>query len=316
MKQMIITLLVIGMLAPGVYATSEQINETLYIYGESSVKHNPTDGLLTKNIDKVICINGTCVEATISVGTVTDYSLDYELNYAPNETVYYTKIITLKQEMVDSAFFGLQKTYQRTLSIDAVEVSNYNVTNVVGFSTINTFSFKTLDRSITFGTDTITNATFFFTELIMQDQYDMIVAEDVLTPVKCFFRTVGTADAQSSGQKLGGLSGIFLNVIKRIPMVGTSVYNVMYPPLIIIQYIFDFSFTFLNLIINDWWYALLLLEIICFIMAVSQTGYVNIMSVYINTHIIIITFVYHKVIIPLINLIITIIVTIRNMFRL
>ena len=314
MKQYI-CILAILLLATNISATSEQINETLYIYGESSVKHNPTDGLLTKNIDKVICINATCTEATISVGTTGDYNLDYELNYAPNETVYYTKIITLKQELVDSFFFGTKKTYMRTLAIDSVDMASYNVSSIVYFSTKNTFSFKTLDQTITFGEETITNATFFFTEMIMQDQYDLIVAADVLTPVNCFFRTIGTGDAASSGQKLGGLTGIFMNVIKKIPGVGTSIYNVLYPIMIIIQYVFNFSFTFLNLIINDWWYALLLLEIICFLMALTQHGYVDIMQTYINTHVIIITFIHHRIIIPLINLIITIIVTIRNMFR-
>ena len=314
MKQ-IITMLCMLLLASGISATSEQINETLYIYGDSSVKHNPTDGLLTHNINKVICINCTCTESNIAVGTSGNYSLDYELNYAPNATIYYTKIITLEQELVDSIFFGTKKIYKRTLLIDAVEVSTYNVTSIVFFSTKNTFAFKTLDQSITFGDDTITNATFFFTELIMDDQYNLINTTDVLTPVNCFFRTIATGDAQASGQKLGGLSGVFMNTIKRIPKVGTSIYNVLYPPMILIQYVFDFSFTFLNLIINDWWYALLLLEIICFLMAVTQTGYVNVMSVYINTHVTIITFVYHKIMLPLIDLIIKIIATIRNMFR-
>lgn len=314
MKNYIITILILLISINGVMATSEQINETLYIYGESTVLHIPTqmDGDFSHNINKIICINATCTEAKISVGINKDYELDYELNYAPNETIYYTKIITLKQELYDSSFFGLHRQYKRTLFIDTVEVASYNISSIVLLSTRNTFAFRTLDQTITFGSDTVTNATFFFTEMIMDDQYNLIANASVVSPVHNYFGCIGEAQ---TGQKLGGLIGTFMNIIKRIPEVGTSIYNVLYPIMIIIQYVFDFSFTFLNLIINDWWYALLLLEIICFLMAVTQTGYVNIMQVYVNTHVIIITFIYHRVVIPIINLSITIISTIRNMFR-
>ena len=220
----ILTILTVLLLASGISATSEQINETLYIYGESSGFFRPSD--INKNIDKVVCINATCTESSIAIGTNRDYELDYELNYAPNETIYYAKIITLKQEEYDSLFFGTYKKHKRTLYIDAVEVSSYNITSVVAMSARNTFSFKTLDQTITFGSDTISNATFFFTELIMDDQYDLINNSTSGTiSVHNRFLTIGINS--DHGHKLGGLTGIFMNILKRIPMVGTSIYNIM-----------------------------------------------------------------------------------------
>jgi hypothetical protein len=307
MKQ-IISILIILLLASGISATSEQINESLYIYGEGTTDHKAFDDT---NIDKIIIINGTATQARIIVATNDAYEFDYEFNYAPNETVYYTTIVTLKQEVEDILLWGVAKEITRTLSIDGVEVGTYNYTLILATGTRGGFAFKTLDRTVTFGDITVNNATIFFTELVCSDQYEHI--ENVSGYANMHIKTIG--DSTYSKNELGGLTGTFLNALKRIPYVGISVYNVIYPIMVIIQYTFDFSFTFLNLIIHDWWYALLLLEIICFLMAITQTGYVNVMQVYINTHVIIITFVYHKVMIPIINLSITIISTIRNMFR-
>ena len=304
----IISILVILLSISGISATSEQINESLYIYGEGTTDHKTIDDT---NIDKIIIINGTATQARIIVATNDAYEFDYEFNYAPNETVYYTTIITLKQEVEDILLWGVAKEITRTLSIDGVEVGTYNYTLILATGTRGGFAFKTLDRTVTFGDITVNNATIFFTELVCSDQYEHI--KNVSGYADMHIKTIG--DTTYSKNELGGFIGIFMNTVKKIPFKGTAIYNIIYPIMVIIQYTFDFSFTFLNLIIHDWWYALLLLEIICFLMAITQTGYVNVMRVYINTHVIIITFIYHKVMIPIINLTITIISTIRNMFR-
>ena len=308
MKINIISILIILLTISGISATSEQINETLYIYNAGSTNHEAFDDT---NIDKIVIINGTATQARIIVATNDAYEFDYEFNYAPNETVYYTTIITLKQEVENVLLWGIAKEITRTLSIDGIEVGTYNYTLILATGTRGGFAFKTLDRTVTFGDITVNNATIFFTELVCEDQYEHI--KNVSGYANMHIKTIG--DGTYSKNELGGFVGTFMNSLKKIKYVGTALYNILYPIMIIIQYTFDFSFTFLNLIIHDWWYALLLLEIICFLMAITQTGYVNTMQVYINTHVIIIIFVYHKVMIPIINLSITIIQTIRNMFK-
>ena len=92
-----------------------------------------------------------------------------------------------------------------------------------------------------------------------------------------------------------------------------SLANIIYTPLLLIQCVFDFMFTFINLIIDDWWYALVLLEIVCIIPALQYTSYPELVGTYIDMHIKTINFILHKIILPLIRLIIRIISLIRDM---
>ena len=49
--------------------------------------------------------------------------------------------------------------------------------------------------------------------------------------------------------------------IQKVPFIGASLYNVIFPVVMVIQYVLDFSFLIINMIINDWWYALMLLAV-------------------------------------------------------
>ena len=296
-----------------VTATHEQINDTLYIYNATSVKITANEGQDT-NIDKVIVSGGVCNTMKLSIGIIEDYEFDYYLNWAPNETMYYTSILTIKQEEIDSSWYGLYKNIKRTLYIDAVEVATYNTTSVLNAAAMNTVGFVSLDRRVTFGSETVNNATLFFSEMKCDDQQAFLYNESG-SNVAMRFETCNVAGSGFDGLVLGGLTGIFMSGLKKLPFIGDALYNTVYPVMVIIQYTIDFTFTFLNLIIYDWWYAILLLECICMFIALRAKGYTNVMEAYINTHFQIITFVYHKIILPMINMFINILNTIKNMIQ-
>ena len=308
----VLAALMLFALISGASATYEQINETLYIYNDTNVRYRMIEDLDT-NCNKIVCDNSICTELWVGIALTEDYSLDYELNYAPNESIYYTTIITVEQEEIGSTLYGLYKRVERTLSIDAVEVASYNATLIINSGAKSGFGFKSVDKTITFGKHTVDNTTLFFSELVIDDQYDLLAN----TTGYCGYniKTVGIYGSEYSSLELGGFTGIFLSVIKKMPFIGESLYNVLYPVLAVIQYSIDFSFTLINLIINDWWYALLLLECMCLFVATQKSGYVNVVSAYIETHVQISMFIYHKIIIPMVTMIITILNTIKNMIQ-
>ncbi|MCK4250843.1 hypothetical protein KAX97_05320 [candidate division WOR-3 bacterium] len=297
-----------------VCATAELINESLYIYDESNTQyrmHVWGDDLdRGANVDRVRCEDCICVAMNIWIASNEDFEYDYELNYAPTETEYFTSIITINHTTYDSLLFGMYRKIYETLEIDGVEVANRNRTGILNVGASTHIAFNTLDRTCTLGSTKVNNVTLFFDDMICTEQYnDVYNGSDV----QMKFETVG--DEGHTKNKLGGFTGIFLSVLQKMPFIGESLYNVLYPPMTIIQYSLNFVFTFLNLIIYDWWYAVLLLECICMIKALSCNGYDNVMHVYVNTHIIIGMFVYSKLIIPTINMIISILNTIKNMIQ-
>ncbi len=178
------------------------------------------------------------------------------------------------------------------------------------------FSFSYPDRTVSLNEKTVFNQTLMFTEMDMEDQ-NFIVSYNrnfhgvSAFPIRWHFETVQTEG--DIGLKLKGLSGILINILNYIPGIGKSIGNIIYTPLLLIQYTFDFMFTFINLIIDDWWYALVLLEIMCIIPALQYNSYPELVGTYIDMHIKIINFMVHKVILPLIRLILKIIGLIRNM---
>jgi len=311
-KQLIISLLLIIGCVSGATATYEQINNTLYIYNATDVTYLIVEDLDT-NIDKVMIEGGVCVDMKISIGLIEDYDFSYDLNWAPNETMYYTSIVRITQETIDSSLYGLYKNIKRTCYIDGVMVASYNTSSIINTASKNTFQFVSIDKRVQFGSEVVNNATLFFSELICNDQHDFLV--NTSGYVSMGFGTSNPAESGFDRLELGGFTGLFMSGIKKVPFIGTSLYNVIFPVVMVIQYVLDFSFMFINLIINDWWYALLLLEIFCMFMATQQTGYVNIISVYINTHVEITMFIYHRLIIPLINMMITLINTIKNLIQ-
>ena len=310
-KQLIISLILITGFISGASATFELVNETFYIYNGTDVTYMDSNNR-PSNIEKIVVDGGICSEMHMGIGLPGSYDFTYEMHYAPNESTYFTTLVRITQEVTDSRVFGMYKDLTRTCYINGNQVATYNTTSVLRIGNRNTFKFVSIDRTVTFGDKIVHNATLFFTEMTTQDQYDYI--QNVTGDVYYKFHTLdisGTGDAYTP-LAIGGLGGIFLSGIQnRIP----SLYNVIYPVMVLIQFILNFSFTFINLIVNDWWYSLLLLEIFCMFMATKESGYVNIVSVYINTHVQIIVFVHHKIMLPLIDMVISILNTIKNMIK-
>ena len=133
-------------------------------------------------------------------------------------------------------------------------------------------------------------------------------------------------DGESSVQ-LTGLTGILYNVfgdsvLTQLPYVGNSIasfgksmQSMLYLPLTIIQFTFNFFFTFITLIINNWWYGLMLFEIFCIVPALKHHNYPDVISTYISIHIKIFVFLWEVIVLNLMNLIIRLVEIIRNMFR-
>jgi|LGVE01.1.fsa_nt_gb hypothetical protein len=311
-KQFIISLLLLIGCVSGATATYEQINDTLYIYNATQVQYMCIEDLDT-NIDKVTVVSGVCTEMAISIGLINDYDFSYDLNWAPNETMYYTAIVRIQQETIDSTLYGLYKNIKRTLYIDGNMVATYNTTSIINTASKNTFKFVSIDRRVHFGSKIVDNATLFFSELICDDQHDCLYNNSGY--VGMYFQTCNEEGTGFDNLVLGGFTGIFMSGIKKIPFIGTSLYNVIFPVVTIMQYTIDFSFAFLNLIIYDWWYALMVLEIACMFIASQQNGYVNIVSAYFKAHVDITMAIYHKVIIPLITMFISLLNTIKNMIQ-
>lgn len=310
-KQILIVICLL-MLVGGANATYEQINDTLYIYNGTTVHFTMIEGLDT-NVENVVCTGGICTAMQVSIASTKDYDIEYELHYAPNESIYYSSIIRVKQEETSSYAWGLYKTIERTLYIDGVEIATYNNSLVINTGSRNTFAFNAMDKTILFGTQTVQNTTLFFSELILTDQQEQLANETGYVGIR--FVTSGEYDTEYRKLEMGGFTGMFLSVVKCIPIIGDNLYSVLSPIMLLIQYTFDFGFTFLNLIINDWWYALLLLECICLYKASRERNYVNVVSIYIQTHVVIVMFIYHKVVIPLIDLAMNVLSSIKDMIK-
>ena len=292
-------------------------NQTLYITQPCNLQYKITSNSFVygglRNINTVICDNNnTVISGWFKISTDQIYDADYTFLINVNDTSYQSKIITIKQEQVDSSI--ISKTYRRSLIIDGYEIYSYNTTVYIVSILPNPiyFYFNLEDRTIQFGDKQFNNQTLVFNQLNFDDQYEFMNNASSDTVVMKF---KAINPEQKSGAELKGLTGILLNALSKIPFIGKSFKNVLYYPLFFIQTIFDFVFTFLDLIVNDWWYGLMLMEIVCIFAASRNKGYANVMEVYIDTHVKIIKFIYEWIILKTINLIITIVVTIKDMIK-
>ena len=292
-------------------------NQTLYITKSCNLQYKITSNSFAygglRNINTVICDNNnTVISGWFKISTDQTYDADYTFLINVNDTSYESKIVTLKQERIDSSI--ISKTYKRSLLIDGYEIYSYNTTVYIVSILPNPiyFYFNLEDRTIQFGDKQFNNQTLVFNQLNFDDQYEFMNNASGDTVVMKF---KAINPEQKSGAELKGLTGILLNALSKIPFIGKSFKNVLYYPLFFIQTIFDFVFTFLDMIVNDWWYGLMLMEIVCIFAASRNKGYANVMEVYIDTHVKIIKFIYEWIILKTINLIITIVVTIKDMIK-
>ena len=331
MLKQIITLGIILLCVNIAYA-GEIVTEDNYkvnIYGEvedfiymSSVNDNE------RNFNRTVCINATVVEGEISICGADEYELEYNFIADINDSSYVSRILVIKQEIKSSSLLS-GKILNRTLILDGVTIGNYeSKTSYWGKTKKNTVYFDLLDSNIRFGSNIIINESLAFTQLNYVDQQEYlpnVSKQYPKFPIYHKYRSVGY-DGEGS-LKLTGLTGILYNVFgsnifTKIPFVGDNILRVglaiqsiIYLPLTIIQFVFNFIFSFLILIINNWWYALMLIEIICIIPTFKCEDFSDRVGKYFVIHMIIFRFMYEVIILKIINLLLRLIEIIRNMFR-
>ena len=320
-KQLII--LTVVLMSIGLVSAGEVVKvsgETVYLYGsvDTTIKMQgqvfmQANESLSQNYNKTVCINSTAIEGQISVMNDDAYDLEYTFIADINDSSYITRVVEMKQEVLSSSFIS-GKILKRTLTIDGIQIATYE-TKYSWFAGLkdDTFYFSLIDNNVRYGDEVYSNISIAFTQLNYQDQQDMIPEKlNYKKMAKHYYRTVGV-DSDDGGLKLSGITGSIYNALSWVPKIGTSLQGLMFTPLAIIQYTFNFIFSFLFLIINNWWYAVLLLEIFCIIPALTHQGYPEMVGTYISMHAKIFDFMYHKVILPSIRLILRIIEIIRNM---
>ena len=314
-----VVLMSIGMVSAG--EVVKDINtSTIYLYGDLEETIRMKGKLISsdvpaQNYNKTICINSTVIEGEISISNDDPYELEYTFIADINDSAYISRIVIMKQEVISSSFLT-GKVLERTLTIDGIEIATYQTKyswppNLKK----DTFYWCLFDNQIRYGDDIYFNTSIAFTQLNYQDQQDMIPDSpySAKKQVSHFYRTVGVDHEEEL--KLSGLTGLIYNAVGKIPKIGDSIQGLLFTPLAIVQYTFNFIFSFLFLIINNWWYAVLLLEIFCIIPALTHTEYPEMVATYISMHGKIFVFMYHQVILPAINLILRIVEIIRNLFR-
>ena len=320
-KQLIILTIVlmsIGLISAGEVATVS--GETVYLYGtvdetirmkgQVIMAANTSNSL---NYNKTVCMNSTAIEGQITVINDDAYDLQYTFIADINDSSYITRVIEMRQEVLSSSFIS-GKTLKRTLIIDGIQIATYE-TKYSWFAGLkdDIFYFCLIDNNIRYGDEVYNNISIAFTQLNYQDQQYMIPKTyNAKKMAKHYYRTVGI-DTDDGGLKLSGITGAIYNSLSWVPKIGTSLQGLMFTPLAIIQYTFNFIFSFLFLIINNWWYAVLLFEIFCIIPALTHEDYPKMVGTYIEMHAKIFEFMYHKVILPTIKLILRIVEIIRNM---
>jgi len=292
--------------------------EILYLYEDSIETINFCEDVLEKdqNPNKTVCINTTCVSGWMKNSIPDTYILEYDFLYKINDSYYKTVVVRIEQDIDHSTWFT--NYVNRSLKIDGHEVATIKNLAISKYATTKplVFSFSYPDRTVSLDDEIITNQTLMFTEMDMSDQNFLITYNKNFHGISAFpirwnFETIVT-DGDTS-LKLKGLSGMLVNIIEKIPYIGKSLGNIIYFPLLLFQYTINFLFTFIKLIIDDWWYALMLLEIICIIPALQYKDYPNMIGTYIDMHVKVINFILHKVLLPLIKLIMRAIELIRNM---
>lgn len=316
-KHILIALILLTGISSAYHDWSDD-GEILYLYDETKSTINFCDDYIetTHNPNKTVCVNATCLSGWMKNSIPDAYILEYDFIYKVNDSYYKTVVVRIEQSIDHSTWFT--NYVDRSLSIDGNEVATITNLAISKYATTKplVFSFSYPDRTVTLNEKTVTNQTLMFTEMGMNDQ-KWIVSHNKnfhgisVFPIRWHFETAQTSG--DIGLKLKGLSGMFVNVIGYIPLVGKSLANIIYMPLILIQYTFDFTFTFLNLIIDDWWYALVLLEIICIIPALQYKAFPEVVGTYIDMHVKVIKFMLQVIIFPLIKRILRLIEIIRNM---
>lgn len=305
-------------------------NDTVQIYGEiedivrmSAVNNEKT------NYNKTLCINATVIKGEISIAGTDNYELEYTFIADINDSTYVTRILKITQTKVSSGLLS-GTVLKRTLSLDGVEISSYNSdTPWWGKTKKNTVHFDLIDNNIRFGTDVLQGISLAFTQLNYNDQQEYLrVVGKPLPKFPIYHKYISVGDSGDDGSSdLGGLTGAVYNVfgdsiLTKIPIVGgaigsfgAAIQGLIFLPLSMVQFSFNFIFTFLILIKNNWWYAILLLEIVCIIPALKYNTYPAIVGSYFRTHIAVFTFMWEVVMLNLVSLILRLIEIIRNMFR-
>ena len=293
----------------------KQDDATVFIYGavEDTVRMKMFPVGL--NYNKTVCVNATVIEGEIRISGSEPYSLEYNFIADINDSHYISRLVVIDQEIASSSWLtGI--VLNRTLSIDGEEIGTYQTTHVwFGGKKDNTMYWCLMDGNVRFGDDVYVNTSLAFTQLNYQDQQDYLSASSIVVGVeiKHKYISVGVSD---EGVKLTGLTGWAFNALGQIPWgLGESVQGFIFMPLMIIQYTINFLFSFLFMIINNWWYSLLLLEIFCIIPALTHKDYPSVVGTFIDMHVKIFYFMYHKVILPLIAQLLRLIEIIRNLFR-
>ena len=289
------------------------IEDTLFMKGQVVFAANESHSL---NYNKTVCINATVIEGEITVWNDDDYDLEYIFVADINDSAYISRTVEMKQEVLSSSFIS-GKQLKRTLTIDAIEIATYE-TKYSWFAGLkaDTFYFSLIDDEIRYGDEIYGNISIAFTQLNYQDQQDMVTPKyNAKKMAEHYYRSVGEETGEDSMQ-LSGLTGWAYNTIGKIPWnIGKPIQALIFMPLAVIQYTFNFIFSFIALIMTNWWYALLLLEIFCIIPALTHNSYPEMAATYINQHIKAFKFMYHDVILPTHKQILRLIEIIRNMFR-
>jgi hypothetical protein len=331
MKYILITLILL--ISIGIAHAGEMVEEdykTVHIYGKIDKKismGNPKENIY--NYNKTVCHNATVIEGYISICGSQPYELEYTFIADINDTDYISRILTIKQELISSSFLG-GKVINRTLILDGNIISNYE-TKCSFWSKIkkNKVYYDLIENNIKFGNNIINNESLAFTQLNYLDQQTYLLNPDdkhPVFPITHYYKSVGLDKGESDSQ-LKGLTGVFYNVfgasvLTEIPLLGDhlaafgqSIQGLIYLPLLIIQLSFNIIFTFLVLIFDNMWYALLLFEIFCIIPSLEAKGYSDTINKLIERHVIIFKFMYQVIVLQTINLILRLIEIIRNMFR-
>jgi hypothetical protein len=293
-------------------------NNKVFIYGTiedfvymSSVNDNKT------NYNRTICINSTVIEGEISISGSDNYELEYNFIADINESSYVSRILVIKQDLKSSSLLG-GKILNRTLTLDGIIIGNYlSKCSFWGKVKKNTVYFNLIDNNIRFGSNIIINESLAFTQLNYVDQQVYLPNVSQTYPKFPIYHKYYSVsiDGGESAQKLSGLTGIIFNVLGSIPSVGNSIQSLIFLPLSILQFVFNFIFTFLVLISTNWWYALMTIEIMCMIPTFKHSNYGDVVEIYIKNHVSIFIFIYEKIVLTMIALILRLIEIIRNMFR-
>jgi hypothetical protein len=332
---MIKQIIIIGLFLFSIHgATAGEIvtldNDRVFIYGdvEKFIYMSNVNNAAT-NYNRTICINSTVVEGEISIAGKYNYELEYNFIAEINDSSYISRILVIKQELISSSLLG-GKVLNRTLTLDGVTIGNY-LSNCSFWGKVkkNTVYFNLIDNNIHFGADIIKNEPLAFTQLNYVNQQEYLPNVSQTYPkFPIYHKYISVAsDGGESTQKLSGLTGILYNVfgnnvLTKLPYVGNNIKTVMesiqsiiFLPLSILQFVFNFIFSIIVMIATNWWYALMTIEIMCMIPTFKHHNFSKVMDVYIKTHISIFTFIYKEIVLEIIKLILRLIEIIRNMFR-